>query len=155
MLLLSLFFCPRQWKLFSSCLLVKRPHEEHVCLYSSDCKGLPVSIVVTDRFSHSHCNCGHFHTFSLDKNSNHSLFQFCIDVDPAFFRASPAPVLCIWLSRPAPAGSVGIHDEVQLFPSKLKSRWRLGHTVWQPLIQTSASKQYRACKWKIYPAYTQ
>ena len=40
-----------------------RTCQESVCLYSSDCKSLPVSIAVTDRFSHSHCNCGHFHTF--------------------------------------------------------------------------------------------
>ena len=155
------FSAPRQWKLFSSlCLLVERPHEEHVrnlsaCTRLTAKAFLSVSMWLIDLviviatvnistrfpliklaiipsfssalmsirpffrgwnnsflrnsnrvvdwviqddnlwFKHLQVNnikpeskkyipCIH-NRFSLDKTSDHSLFQFSIDIDPAFF----------------------------------------------------------------------
>ena len=87
------FSAPRQWIHFSSsCLLVERPHEEHVrnlsaCTRLTAKAFLSVSLWLIDLVIVI-ATVDISTRFSLDKTSDHSLFQFCIDVDPAFFRGS-------------------------------------------------------------------
>ena len=86
------FSAARQWKLFSSsCLLVERPHEEHVrnlsaCIRLAAKAFLSVSMWLIDLVIVI-ATVDISTRFSLDRTSDHSLFQFSIDVDPPFFFA--------------------------------------------------------------------
>ena len=122
------FSAPRQWKLFSSlCLLVERPHEEHVrnlsaCTRLTAKAFLSVSMWLIDLV---------IVIATVDISTRFPLIKLAII--PSF--SSALMSIRPFFSRLK-----------QFFPSKLKSCCRLGHTGWQLLIQTSASKQYQAWK---------